>query len=51
MDYLKTGPAQGPDQEVVDHIGPEVSDMGVIVNRRSAAVKPDFFRINRLEDL
>jgi hypothetical protein len=31
--------AQGTGKDVMGHVCPEISDMGVVINRRSAAIK------------
>jgi hypothetical protein len=51
MGYAETGAAQGPDQNIMDHIGPEVSNVGIIIHSGPAAVKTDLIPVDRLEDL
>jgi hypothetical protein len=51
MGYLKAETAEGPDQEIVDHICPEIPDMGVGIHRGTAAVKAGFTRPDRLKNL
>jgi hypothetical protein len=51
MAYIKAGPAQGSHQDIVEHIGPKVPDMGVIVYRRAAPVKTGFSRFERCKGL
>jgi hypothetical protein len=51
MGYLKTGSAEGSNQYVVEHVGPEVPDMGVVIHRGSAAVKSDMPRPEWLKGL
>jgi hypothetical protein len=51
MGYFKTCPTQGPDQDIMKHIGPEVPDMGVIVYRRAAPVKTDLSRFEGFKGL
>jgi hypothetical protein len=51
MGYCKPGPAQGSDQEIVEHISPEIPDMGIIVYRRAAPVKTDLSGIEGFKGL
>jgi hypothetical protein len=44
MGNIQTGAPEYAAKHVVDHIGPEVSDVGVIVYRRAAAVESRFSR-------
>jgi hypothetical protein len=39
MSYGKACPPQGPDQDIVQYIGPEVPDMGVVIYGGTAAVE------------
>jgi hypothetical protein len=36
-------------QEILENIGPEISDVGNVINRRTAGVEPDFARDKRLK--
>jgi hypothetical protein len=51
MGHVITQAAQGPDQGIVDHISPEVSDMSIVVDRGAAAVKADLSGIEGFKDL
>jgi hypothetical protein len=51
MGYVKPCPMQGPDQDIVEHIGPKVPDMGVIIYRRAAPVKTDLSRVEGFKGL
>jgi hypothetical protein len=35
----------------MENIGPEIPDMGIVINRGTAAVKPDLTGINRFKRL
>jgi hypothetical protein len=39
MGYCKPPAAQGPHEDIVEYIGPEIPNMGIIVYCRPAAVK------------
>jgi hypothetical protein len=51
MVYLETGTAQGADKNIMEYVGPEIPDMGIVINRGTTAVKPDFTGINRFKRL
>jgi hypothetical protein len=51
MGYLEAEAPQDPDQEVMGYIGPEVPDMGVVVDRGAASVKARLAGLERLESL
>jgi hypothetical protein len=51
MVYLETGTPQGADKNIMEYVGPEIPDMGIVVNSGTAAVKPDFTGINRFKGL
>jgi hypothetical protein len=51
MGYLETGTAQGTDKNIMEYVGPEIPDMGIVINRGATAVKPDFAGINRFKGL
>jgi hypothetical protein len=51
MGDLVAQTAESPLQEIVGDIGPEVPDMGIIINRRAAAIEPNFSSLNGFKDL
>jgi hypothetical protein len=51
MGYLKTRTPQGPDQDIVEDIGPQVPDMSVVIHRGAAAVKTRFPRLTGFKGL
>jgi hypothetical protein len=51
MSYPKPPAAQGPDQNIMEHISPEIPDMGIVVYRGATPVETDFPGIEGLEGL
>jgi hypothetical protein len=50
MGHFVTEAAEGPGKEIVGNISPEVPYMGVIINRRAAAVESNLSGLERLEN-
>jgi hypothetical protein len=42
MVYLVAGPPESAYQNIMRHIGPQIPNMGIVINRRPTAVKPNF---------
>jgi hypothetical protein len=49
MVYLIASPPERADQNVMRHIGPQIPDMGKVINRRPAAIKTNLALLQRLE--
>jgi hypothetical protein len=51
MGYLEAEAPQYPDQDVMGYVGPEIPDVGVVIDRGAAPVKAHPAGFERLEDL
>jgi hypothetical protein len=51
MGYFKPRPPEGPHQDVMKHISPQVSDMGIVIYRRTAAIKTNPPGLEGFKDL
>jgi hypothetical protein len=51
MGYLVSPPPKGFYQNIVEDIGPEISDMGVIIHRGTATVKSNLTGNQGFKDL
>jgi hypothetical protein len=51
MGYFEAKAAQGTDQYVMEYIGPQIADMGVVINGRPTTIKPYLSRLEWLKGL
>jgi hypothetical protein len=51
VSYLEAEAPQGPYQDVVGYIGPEIPDVGVVIDRGAASIKTHPAGLERLKDL